>query len=85
MNSTPPYRGLLRVFDRPVWRDWIFWLFIGITAASVARNFATGSSEEPVEPVSGVIDAIVTVGVTYVLWAAIPSAIRSRIRRKRSA
>ena len=77
------YGGLLRVFDRPMSRDWIFWLFAVSIVSSLAPRIGSGGSGRAIEPVSGLIDATFAVAVNYVIWAVIPSRIRSRVRVRR--
>lgn len=82
-HAENPYRGLLRVFDRPLWRDWIFWLFVASIAASLVSRMGSNNPGQEVEPVSGLIDAAFVAAVNYVIWAVIPSTIRSRVRARR--
>jgi len=73
----------MRVFDRPFWGDWVFWVFSAAVLASLGSSLATREVGETFEPVSGAIDLLFSLAVNYVIWAVIPSTIRSRIRARK--
>jgi hypothetical protein len=76
---------LWSVFDRPIWRDWIAWLFFASLALRLASAVSSSNPNLPFDPVSGLIDATVTVGVNYFVFAVVPSAIRRSVRRRRGS
>lgn len=73
----------MRVFDRPFWGDWIFWVFSAAIVVSLGPSIATREVGETFEPVSGTIDAVLSLAVHYLIWAVVPSVIRSRVRARR--
>jgi hypothetical protein len=80
MSDNRRYRFPMSVFNRPFWRDWIFWLFSASVVLPIGSNLATRQTGEPVEPVSGIIDAALLVAINYVVFAVIPSVIRTAVR-----
>lgn len=84
-SNAPPARwSLLSVFDRPLRKDWIFWLFVVSLAAPTTNAIINGDSSSPLNPVSGLIDAVFAVVVQYVFFALMPSRLRQRSRKKRA-
>jgi len=84
MFANQSHRGPLRVFDRPFWGDWVFWVFSAAVVASLGSSLARREVGEPFEPVSGAIDAVFSLAVNYVIWAVVPSMIRSRVRARKN-
>jgi len=83
-TKTGPYSGVLKIFDRPLTRDWIFWLFAVIVVSSGADNLASFGSGESIDPLAGLIDGAISVGINYVIFGVVPSNIRAQIRKRRS-
>lgn len=79
------YSGVLKIFDRPFNRDWIFWLFAATVVAAGASNLRGLGSEDPINPIAGLIDGAISVGINYVIFGVVPSKIRARVRRGRVA
>ncbi len=75
---------MLKIFDRPLTRDWVFWLFATIVVASGASGLRGLGSGEQINPVAGLIDGAISVGINYVIFGVIPSSIRARVRRRRA-
>jgi len=84
-NKDEPYSGLLKIFDRPLTRDWVFWLFAIVAVASGASGLRGLGSGEQINPIAGLIDGAINVGINYVIFGVIPSSIRARVRRRRVA
>jgi uncharacterized membrane protein YfcA len=70
------------VFDTPIWRDWIFWLAAVATFAGVQGTLAGYSGSTRGGPF--LIDLALAVAVQLVLFAVIPSSLRSVWRRRRA-
>ena len=79
-----PYGGPLKIFDRPLHRDWIFWLFAITMVASSASGLEGLGSGEQIDPIAGLIDGFIKVGINYLIFGVIPSSIRARVRRRRA-
>jgi len=73
-----PKRPRARLLKRPLWKDWIVWLWLASIAIPAARNIAGYSGEQLTEYdlVSGSIDAAFYVGVQTILFLLVPSWIR---------
>lgn len=82
-------------FDRSVWTDWVWYLFViaVIVALAGLRDYyslidpVTGERKFSIEgqELAFLTDIVVRVAIQFVLFACIPSWIRSALRRRRGA
>ena len=75
-----------KLLRRPVYKDWIFWLWLIALWASLApiANSLTNDNSQEVNLVAGAIDFLIAFGIQSVVFLAVPSGIRNRIQRNRS-
>lgn len=65
------------MFDKPYYRDWTVWLGVFAVVSGIAYTASHGPSN--------IIDYLIAVGFQWLLWAAVPAAVRQEVRkRKRS-
>lgn len=83
--KTEHYSGVLKIFDRPLTRDWIFWLVAATVVAAGASNLRGLGSDDSIDPIAGLIDGAISVGINYVIFGVVLSKIRARVRRRRAA
>jgi len=70
------------LLDRPVIKDWIFWLWVAtVLVAFVSSNRGSSLTTDGYNLVSGLGDALFALVINSVVWIGIPGSIRRRIRK----
>jgi hypothetical protein len=76
-----------KLMDRPLVRDWIFWLWLGVSfvfvISGISQDYA-GSAGNGFTAGAAFVDVVVRLGFTALLFLLIPALIRRAVRRSRS-
>ena len=81
---------IIKDLDTPLYKDWIFWLWIIATVAPMLNTINNASTTDPVtgttsfDAVSGLVDAALLVGVQWLIFNLLPRSIRLNYRKGRA-
>lgn len=79
--------SMLKLLDRPLWRDWVVWLWaLGLVAAlsSIVGDY-TGSTASGFTVTAVLVDVVLAVVVQTFLFAWLPAKIRQAFRARRQS
>jgi uncharacterized Tic20 family protein len=71
------------IFDAPPWKDWVFWVFVlpTVYAALIEIGaFLEGTSNSE----TLIVALFATLIINFLIYALIPTTIRSAMRRRRA-
>jgi hypothetical protein len=94
-DRTKRHNSFLRIFDTPLYKDWLFWLAVAFAIVTVQNVVADYTilegpffSEKKFNidgrQLAFVIDLVVIYALTFSLFVAVPGGIRKAIRERRS-